>query len=767
MEWLRLFTQQWICQPVRRVKACRKPTVCALESRIVLTVSGAEQLYLELVNRARANPGAEAARYSIDLNEGLAAGTIANTPRQPLALNGALHVAIQGHLQDMIDHDFFSHTGFNGSTFTQRIQSSGYTGYSTVGENLAFMGTTATPDVEQSVHALHRDLFVDEGIAGRGHRTNMLQVTFKETGSGVRTGVYTSGGTNFNSVFVGNDFGAKAVNSFVTGVAYTDTISANNFYSLGEGLAGLEVRVSGTPGTFQTTTNEAGGYQIAVPAGTYTVTFTGAALITPIQKSVTIGSENQKIDLNRRTDTPLLPVLSLQASTVSVSEGTGTVTIRVNLSAPSTTAVTVDYATFHGTATAGSDYTDRSGTLTFAPGETFQTFTIPITDDELFEPSESFQVSLSSPANATLGTPGSSVVTITNNDLPGVMFSTATGSGSEATTSTTFTVTLQTVSTQTVTVQYAVSGGTASSGVDFQLASGMLTFLPGVTSRTFSLAVINDAYDEENQTVAVTLSSPTNASLGPISTRVYTIVDNDSAPSVRFDFRSLSNSLLTSVSVSEAGNYLDVPVQLSAASERSVQVNLGTIAGGTAIGGIDYQLASGVVDFAPGETRKTVRLNILEDNLDEFNETIKLKLLGALNATPSTTGVTVTLLDNDLAPSVSFVEGASSGREEIATPAPIQVQLSAISGRTVTVRYAVSRTGTTASSRYDYSLASGTLTFLLGETVKSLPLILRNDTTREANETLRIVLSSPSGASLGSLISHLFTIIDDESNPIV
>lgn len=545
------------------------------------------------------------------------------------------------------------------------------------------------------------------------------------------------------------------------------TISTNNFYSMGEGLAGLEVRLSGTPGTFRTTTNEAGGYQVAVPAGTYTVTFSGAALTSPIQKTVTIGTENKKVDLNRRTDTPLLPVLNFQASTVSVNEGAGTVMVRVNLSAASTTAVTVDYATFRGTAMAGSDYTERSGTLTFAPGELFQTFTIPITDDELFEPSESFQVSLSLPTNATLGTLGSSVVTITNNDLPGVTFSTETGSGSEATTSTTFTVTLQAASNQTVTVHYAVSGGTATPGVDFQLAAGELTFQPGVTSRTFSLAVTNDAHDEENQTVAVTLSSPTNASLGPLSTRVYTILDNDSAPGARFDFRSLSNSLLTAVSVSEAGGYLDVPIQLSAASERSVQVNLGTIAGGTAGGGVDYELVSGMVSFAPGETRRTVRLNILEDALDEFNETIKLKLLGASNATPSTTGVTVTLLDNDLAPTVSFVEGASSGREEVAAPAPIQVQLSSISGRNVTVRYAVSRTGTTASSRYDYSLSSGTLTFLPGETVKSLSLILRNDTTREANETLRVVLSSPSGATLGSLISHLFTIIDDESNPIV
>ncbi len=767
MGWIQHAIRKLLGQPTSRRSGKRLRTVSALEDRVLLSVSGAEQLYLELVNRARADPGAEAALFGIALNEGLAAGTIANTPKQPLALNAQLHVAIQNHLQDMINNDFFSHTGSNGSTFVQRIQAAGYTGYITVGENLAYRATTLTPNVEQFVTTAHQDLFVDAGIAGRGHRTNMLQGAFKETGSGVRTGVYTSGSTNFNAVFVGNDFGAKAGNSFVTGVAYSDTVTANNFYGIGEGLSGVAVNISGGAGTFSTTTNEAGGYQVAVPAGTYTVTFSGGGLAVPIIKSVTIGSENKKVDVNRRTETPVLPVLTFQNATATVNEGAGTATVRVNLSAVSASTVTVNYSTSNGTATAGSDYGATSGTLTFAPGNTFQTFTIPITDDGAFEAGETINVALSSPTGATIGTPSTSVVTITDNDLPGVSFSTATGTGSESTTSVTFTVTLQQASSSTVTVNYAVSGGTATVGADFNLAAGLLTFAPGTISRTFTMAVINDPLDEDDQTVAVTLSGPSNASLGAIPTQVYTITDNDAAPSAKIDFRTLALIATTAVTISEAGNFIDVPVQLSVASERNVQVNLGALVTSTATNLLDYNLASIVVQFAPGETRKLVTLNIAEDMLDEVNETIKLALSGAVNATASTTGATVTITDNDLAPTVSFVLAASSGREEIATPGPIEVQLSAVSGQRVTVRYAVSRTGTNASSRYDYTLAAGTLTFLPGETLKTIPLVLKNDTATEANETIRIVLSSPTASTLGALISHVFTIIDDESNPIV
>jgi hypothetical protein len=79
-----------------------------------------------------------------------------------------------------------------------------------------------------------------------------------------------------------------------------------------------------------------------------------------------------------------------------------------------------------------------------------------------------------------------------------------------------------------VTVNYAVTGGTASGGgVDYTLAGGTLTFNPGDITKNISITIVNDALDENDETIVVTLSSPSNATLGTNTVHTYTILDND------------------------------------------------------------------------------------------------------------------------------------------------------------------------------------------------------------------------------------------------
>jgi Calx-beta domain-containing protein len=111
-----------------------------------------------------------------------------------------------------------------------------------------------------------------------------------------------------------------------------------------------------------------------------------------------------------------MPSLVLSQGTVQVDEGAGTLSLVVQLSAASNRQVTVQYATGGGTATAGSDYTAKSGTLTFAPGATSRTLVISIANDTNSEPDETFVVTLSAPSNATLGAATSTTVTISDND---------------------------------------------------------------------------------------------------------------------------------------------------------------------------------------------------------------------------------------------------------------------------------------------------------------------------------------------------------------
>jgi chitinase len=116
---------------------------------------------------------------------------------------------------------------------------------------------------------------------------------------------------------------------------------------------------------------------------------------------------------------PPPPPPSVSVGNVSMNEGNaaGTATFTVSLSSASANPVTVNYATANGTATAGSDYTAKTGTLTFAAGETSKTVTVNILGDTVVEQNETFDLLLSAPTNATIGT-GTGTATLLNDDLP-------------------------------------------------------------------------------------------------------------------------------------------------------------------------------------------------------------------------------------------------------------------------------------------------------------------------------------------------------------
>ena len=221
------------------------------------------------------------------------------------------------------------------------------------------------------------------------------------------------------------------------------------------------------------------------------------------------------------------------SATYTAAEGDGTATIQVDLGGVSAVTVTIDYVTSNGTATSGSDYTATNGTLTFAPGDTSQTFDVSITDDASVEDSETVTLTLSNPSNASLSGTNPATLTITDNDVPSVSFASATYNIPEGDPSaTTIYINLSEAGNSTITVNYATSDGSATAGSDYTAASGTLTFNVGETQRTITnLPVIDDTTVEcGNETVNLTLSNPNNATLGATSTTVITIVENDGTP---------------------------------------------------------------------------------------------------------------------------------------------------------------------------------------------------------------------------------------------
>src|SRR5207253_2734707 len=154
----------------------------------------------------------------------------------------------------------------------------------------------------------------------------------------------------------------------------------------------------------------------------------------------------------------------------------------------------------------------------------------PRTDARVEKDDATVNQTVSVPSAAALGNPPATL-TITDDDAaPTVSFSSGSYTVGEANGFKTITVSLSTASGKTVTVDYATSNGTASNS-DYTFASGTLSLAPGATSGAFSVPITNDSLDEDDETVNLTLSTPSHASLGA-SSATLTITDDDPLPSL-------------------------------------------------------------------------------------------------------------------------------------------------------------------------------------------------------------------------------------------
>jgi len=214
-----------------------------------------EQLLLELVNEARADPAAEAAELGIDLNQGLAAGTIDSEPKQPLAFHPQLIQAARNHSDWMLAEDVFSHTGAGGSTPTQRAAAAGYP--FSVAENIAYSSRSLALDFLEATFTNHDELFKSQS-----HRVNLMDPDHAVAGLGVRRGLYE--GNDAQMVSQSFSAGGDSTDSgpFLLGVVFDDK-NGNGFFDVGEGLPG--VRVKPDFGGYYAVTSASGGYAVPLP----------------------------------------------------------------------------------------------------------------------------------------------------------------------------------------------------------------------------------------------------------------------------------------------------------------------------------------------------------------------------------------------------------------------------------------------------------------------------------------------------------------------
>ncbi|GAB4272572.1 MAG: hypothetical protein Kow0080_19190 [Candidatus Promineifilaceae bacterium] len=330
----------------------------------------------------------------------------------------------------------------------------------------------------------------------------------------------------------------------------------------------------------------------------------------------------------------------------SILEGTGgsvTAVFTVTLTPDSSQIVTVDFATADGTATASTDYTSTSGTLTFNPGDTEQTINVPITTDSNDENDEIFGVLLFNPNNASI-LDETAVGTIIDDDgLSTLTINDVTISEGTGTNNAVFDVTLSPAAANTVTVDYITADGTAVAGSDYTTTSGTLTFSTGETSKQITVPILHDTYDEGgDETFTVQLSNQTNANLAD-ATGQATITDNDTA--------TLSQNVGPSVMEGDSGTTPAVfTVSLSTPAAFVVTVDYAISDGYGDTGakfGSDYTgTVTGTLTFQPGDTEKTYSVDVIGD-LDAEGDEIFSSLISNANAPISVNGSIGHILNDD------------------------------------------------------------------------------------------------------------------------
>lgn len=415
----------------------------ALELRTLFSVTiptAAEQEMLEWINHMRTDPQAALSDLvdslsplhsnDVDIQSALSYFHVDGTilaqewsklkPLPPLAWNSALADAARAHSELMIADNTEDHQLPGEAGLHDRTVAAGYTSPQLLAENIYNSAT--------SVLFAHAAFAVDWGYDANGmqpdryHRDNLMSADVREVGLGILTNAAPDPANGIWPMVVTEDFGNRydLTGSWLLGVAYHDA-NSDGHYTAGEGLSGITVHVVGN-GVDQTiTTAPAGGYQILLQPGNYTVQFTGPGITDDDSYPVTVGSQNVKLDEVAVWHKPTS--LSLSNSTVAENLPPGTVVGTLTTTDPDPQD-TFTYSLITGT---GSDDNSRfkivgnqlrtRASFDYETQNVYQIL-IQTTDSEGLSRQKRFLVQVDDLPDPLLisGTPGSDVISLTKPD---------------------------------------------------------------------------------------------------------------------------------------------------------------------------------------------------------------------------------------------------------------------------------------------------------------------------------------------------------------
>jgi len=435
------------------------------------------------------------------------------------------------------------------------------------------------------------------------------------------------------------------------------------------------------------------------------------------------------------------PLVTFEAPTQDVGENYLRIEIPVKLNHASGTDISVSFS-LGGSATPYVDYGPPAPTFVIPAGATSAEIVIdPLIDDLFYDPNETVVATLTGASGADLGAITVHTATIIDNDVePAVSFLVASQTASEATGMVLITAVLrrgleEVAAGVEVSVNFSVSG-TADPSADYDMAPGPLIIPVGSSRADIVVYLLNDGLPEEDETVIVTLDTPTNADLGSPSTHTLTITSN---PTVFFTMSSQS----LHESPSRAVN-----IQVQLLPVQTVPVSVPFILSGTALQGQDYTMGtSSPLVFPAGSTSANLTVNLLADSLYERDESLVVELGNPTNAVLGEPNVhMLTILNDNPLPVVNFTLASQSVEENIGN-ANAQLQLDIASSLPITVPLSL---GGSAFQGIDYNFDLAEAIIPAGSMALPLSVQIIDDTEGELDETILLSMGPPTNAELGT-----------------
>jgi parallel beta-helix repeat protein len=303
-----------------------------------------------------------------------------------------------------------------------------------------------------------------------------------------------------------------------------------------------------------------------------------------------------------------------------------------------------------------------------------------------------------------------------------------------------------------VTVAYATVAGTASAGSDFVMTSGTLTFADGETSKTVNVPLLQDSVFEGFETFSFAISNPTGgATIGTPSSMSISIFDDDPAPQISIADAQVveGNSGITP---------MNFTVSLSSAAVVPVSFAWQT-SSGTAFSGSDFQfVCCPTVTFNPGETTKTLTVNVVGDTSGEPDETLSIFLFSGTNANFARNNAVGKIINDDAAALITV-----SGLQVTEGNAGTKIATLTLTANTpLNGSLSFATADGTATAGQDYIAASGNF-FFSGQTTASINVQIIGDTTTEPNENFQILFGSNSTGATLSSNAGVVTILNDDA----